>query len=203
MTSIIVSYWPSRRKYLDGIIEPMKKLGEVIVWNNWNEPIEGAINSNENHHSRVRYIASILSKDDILYFQDDDIFVTEQTIKDMTNHPGISNGAIVGLFGKKITSSSLPYTTAQEVNEGEADIILGRAFAMNKHTLMRLLPSLFLRKDVRQEDDIITSLENVKQGFKNYVVNSSGWHGVDEEREGYFYQPEHMERRNNACKLYV
>lgn len=198
ITAVIISYWKPRKKYLHRVLAPHG--GKVILWNNDDEALIGAINSPKNYHSWVRYVAALLSPDEYILFQDDDIVLSPEAINSMAAKLSDNPESIVGLFGKNLADDNYPYTHAVNVEGAteEVDVVLGRAFMLKKPTLVRILAEC-IKHELKQDDDILASLVNKKSGYKNFVVPGEV-ENLDEEGHGYFYEgAAHYNRRDAMC----
>jgi hypothetical protein len=90
VVGVVVTYWPSRRRFLPEIIQRFQEstvqVDELIVWNNHPdilEPLDGAtvINSGGNYTSRAKYAAAIVRPSPYYLLVDDDIAPRRKAIE--------------------------------------------------------------------------------------------------------------------------
>lgn len=203
MTTIILTYYKGRVKYLAPIIEALKKsevTTDIIVFNQ-GEPIADisgvtVINSGKNFGCSVRHALALCINDDLFFFQDDDLLVSPDTIGTLLKFSDGKN--VVGADGCILTDGK--YTTAIPVTNPKrvscVDIVTGRVHLCSKKAIIRafeLRDKLGLK--IFRDDDILLSLANKK----NMVIDC-GITNLDEEGIGLSHEPQHYYERDLTCR---
>lgn len=92
VVGVVVTYWPSRRKFLPAIVDAYRSqtvpVDHLIVWNNHPEPlapIDGAvvINSTVNLSSRAKYAAAMTVPSPWYLLTDDDVYLRPRVVEHM------------------------------------------------------------------------------------------------------------------------
>lgn len=201
MTTIILTYYLNRRKYLPGILEALKSStvkSDVVIFNQgeYLPEIEGVtvINSGRNYGCSVRHALALCMEDDCFFFQDDDLMVKPDTIELLRGQLGAEN--VVGVDGCVLTDGF--YTTAIAVSgmDGDVSIVTGRVHLCRKKALIN---AFILRErlglKIFREDDILLSLAN-----RDNKVVKAGITNLDEEGIGLSHEPAHYNERDKICK---
>lgn len=201
MTTIILTYYEKRRKYLPGIIEALQKSTvktDIIVFNQ-GRPIDDipgvtVINSGRNFGCSVRHALAMCIDDDPFFFQDDDLMVIPDTIERLAKY--LNDDNVVGISGSILTDGY--YITATPVSNrfSMVSIVTGRVHLCRKKAIIKAFKLRDrLKLKIFREDDILLSLAN----NINFVVDSPIIN-LDEEGTGLSYDPEHYSDRNKICK---
>ena len=201
MTSIILTYYSQRTKYLDDIIKSLRKSTvetDIIVFNQGaiiNERTDiTVINSSVNFGCSIRHALALAINDDCFFFQDDDLLVMPDTISELQKYVRDSN--VVGVMGSTLTDGY--YTTSiNGTKTSSVDIVVGRVHMCRKQAIInafQLRDKLKLK--IFREDDILLSLAN----SGNYMV-STPIISLPEDGIGLSYDEYHYKERNFICKL--
>lgn len=181
VTAIIPHYWDSRIDNLQAIVDALR-IGDVapqqiIIWNNTPQQLAvwGAdiIDAGKNWGIAARFAAAYLARTEFVLFQDNDVLVQPETLRNMMHYPP-DEGIAVDLQGRMLGSLEAPYSTSEYVTNVNrvADIGLSRISLMRRSTAMYL--ATVIPPDVT-DDDIWTSFHSVirlvtygeDQGFTN------------------------------------
>lgn len=203
MTTIILTYYKERVKYLGAIIEALRKSKvetDIVVFNQ-GEPIgniEGVtvINSGRNFGCSVRHALALCIDDDLFFFQDDDLLVSPDTIDTLMKFSNKEN--VVGVDGCILTdggyTSAIPVCNPTQVSY--VDIVTGRVHLCSKSAIVRAFKlRVKLGLKIFRDDDILLSLAN-----KNNMIIDCGITNLDEEGIGLSHEPQHYYERDLTCK---
>lgn len=201
MTTIILTYYENRRKYLGLIVDALRGSTvktDIIVFNQGRffPDIDGVtvINSGRNFGCQVRHALALCIEDDCFFFQDDDLMVLPNTIEKMQAYLTPDN--VAGVDGCILTDGS--YTTAIPVRDETrgVSIVTGRVHLCKKKALVNafeLRERLGLK--IFREDDIVLSLAN-----RDNMVVKAGIVNFDEAGIGLSHEPAHYTERDKICR---
>jgi len=209
LTAIVLSYKrvPNIGKIVASIQESTVVPEEIIVFNN-NPDVKldikeaTVINSEKNFGCRVRHVIGQVVDSTHLLFIDDDLMLKPTTIEKLIKWSDVYPESILGLLGKRLNKgkySGCDGISLDQVNLKEVDVVLGRVHFCKKQKLS--LP--FYYGFDTPEDDIALSLANKKAGFKNYVIPNDGVIELPQHGHAVSNRPNHIESRDEACKICV
>jgi hypothetical protein len=198
VTVIVPQFWKERIKNLPVVIGDHEK---YIIWNNDDEPIKGAINSNKNYGPLSRWVVALLADTDYLLMLDNDIDVPEETVKKMLDLASKEN-CIVGLFGRILSDNYPMYSNGIEYKSVnmEVDTVLGRVMLVPKIIIPKILDRM-INLNHKHCDDVIASLVNKELGNKNYII-SGDYNNLDEGDVGDHLNSNHYPDRDNICTYF-
>ena len=203
MTTIILTYYKERVKYLRAIIEALRKsktVTDIIVFNQGEaiEKIDGVtvINSGRNFGCSVRHALALCIDDDLFFFQDDDLLVAPTTIATLLKFWNGKN--VVGTDGCILTdgryTSAIPVQNPKQVSY--VDIVTGRVHLCAKNSIVRAFKMRGkLGLKIFRDDDILLSLAN-----KGNMVIDCGITNLNEEGVGLSHEPQHYIERDLTCR---
>jgi hypothetical protein len=195
ITTIVLHFYSQRDKNIPEVILGHEK---VILWNNGEKEIQGAINAPKNYGVISRWVVGQLADTKYVLMIDNDIAVDQETVKKMykfiLEHPN----SIVGLFGINLGQGSTPYSSREcfEVIEKEVDVVLGRVVLLERNFLPEIVKVLYT-VDWSHSDDIVASLTNKKFGNKNYII-AGNYKNVDEGGVGLYRGSAHYQNRDEV-----
>lgn len=202
MTTIILTYYQNRLKYLPGIIESLKNQTvktDIVIFNQ-GAPISledksvTLINSGRNYGCAIRHALALVIDDDVFMFQDDDLILEPDAIEIMQKH--LTDTNVTGIDGRLLRERNYHSVKGVYRKTAPADIIVGRAHMTTKSVIassFELREKLGLK--IWREDDIMLSLP----AAGNMVVNA--WHtNLDEEGIGLCYEPTHVSDRDKVVE---
>ena len=118
-------------------------MGEILIFNNnpdvrfiYNDPKVKYLNASCDFGLRTRWILATLAQQDYLVFQDDDIMLSETTVKQFIKHLSMDPERAYGLHGRN--PDGLGRYTANPCT-GDVDIILTRAAAIHRSVVPLIL----------------------------------------------------------------
>ena len=168
-------------------------IGEIIIWNNNSEihiqyPGINVVNSSNNYLCIARYAMAMLCKNQTIYFQDDDIFIDNDSIKKLFDEYIKDTTRIYGHCGRNLDNGKY----SQKNVYGECDIILGQAMLFSKSLLSSVYGKMLSLTPFERGDDIAFSLLCRK---KHLSVETGSISLSHKDEFSLWRQPGHYEKR--------
>ena len=208
ITAIITHWYPERTKYLRGIIDALKAGSvvpdEIIIFNNLPEPLDfkdvTVINSNHNFSTLAKQFCAVAAKNKCILFQDNDLMVGRDTVKELYEFYLKNKDCFVGKWGKRMAAGDKPYSEGQNIAEGEVDVVAGALNMCGRELVIQALTDREkYKQDIWRVEDIAMSFSNTKRGGKNYALNVEVVE-LPEENIGLWHEPEHFIIRDKFVK---
>ena len=143
-----------------------------------------------------RYATVWLTRESVVYIQDNDLIVGPETITRMVSHAAKHPDMLVGVSGMNLKPDAVfPYTGGSAVT-GPCDVVLGRARAGHR---LAWLPGFRYTAEHSYPlrcDDIVFSMAD---GAKSYAIENPVYSNLDEESMGLSFEPQHFEERDRQA----
>lgn len=210
VTAIVRVFYVERFSYLPRIVESIREAGieRVIVWNN--NPSEYVINPilgvdeirSTFNTIMGQFAAAFLAATPTIYYQDDDLVVSPETIVRMRAlidnfRPWLGEDHFVTLSGAMLKrDSSRAYTDSTDV-VGPCDVMVGRCWMARKSILIdgmsRSLRDNFVDPGCNAED-LYFSFGHT------YALADPEFTNLDEQGTGLRFRADHLEQRDRIAR---
>jgi hypothetical protein len=200
--SAILLSW-RRQDSLKRIVEDLRswqRIGEIVVWNNDGErslalPGATVIQSQRNFSCLARYVLPPLAANDTIWFQDDDLMVTEAQFEKIFATYLTDQSRIYGCRGRNLENGV--YSMRQAL--GSCDIIVGQTMLFHRSLLRHLYRFLGRIPLSARADDIAFSLACPTRHF---AVDVGPLHDVGYDDDNALWrQPGHIEARQEQVDM--
>lgn len=177
------------------------RIGEILVWNNNPEitldlPGATVINAGRNFGCLARYGVALLAAHDGIWFQDDDLILTEAQFEAVFAAYAADPVRIYGRQGRNLDSAR---RYSPKPVYGACDIIVGQTMLFHRSLLRHLYDYLGRMPLATDADDILFSLSCPTRHFAVDVepVTEIGW----DDDNALWRRPEHFANRQRAIDL--
>lgn len=201
-TTAIVLSW-RRAENVERIVADLlgwARIGEILVWNNncaraLSVPGAAVITAGRNFGVLARYGLALLAQNDTIWFQDDDMLVTEAQFETVHAAYAANPSRIYGCRGRNLKNG----VYEMENVYGECDIIVGQTMLFHRSLLYHLYRFLGRIPVPGRADDIAFSLACPSRHLAVNVepIIEAGW----DDENSQWKLPGHLEMRQRQIDL--